>query len=58
MFWWFERGGEFMRYEVSELPDAIFGWAMRLCGLTVVSLLGLIRCIRALCIPGSSIPSA
>ena len=21
MFWWFERGGEFMRYEVNELPE-------------------------------------
>jgi len=28
--------------KVSELPDAIFGWAMRLCGLAVVSLLALI----------------
>ena len=27
---------------VSELPDALFGWAMRLCGLAVVVLLGLI----------------
>jgi phosphate transport system permease protein len=28
--------------DVSEIPDAIFGWAMRLCGLAVVALLGLI----------------
>jgi phosphate transport system permease protein len=28
--------------QVSELPDAVFGWAMRLCGLAVVALLGLI----------------
>jgi len=27
---------------VSEVPDALFGWAMRLCGIAVVSLLGLI----------------
>jgi len=27
---------------VSEIPDALFGWAMRLCGLAVVALLGLI----------------
>ncbi len=27
---------------VSEVPDAIFGWAMRLCGFAVVALLGLI----------------
>ena len=28
--------------KVSEIPDAIFGWTMRLCGLGVVILLGLI----------------
>jgi len=28
--------------DVSEIPDAVFGWAMRLCGLAVVALLGLI----------------
>lgn len=28
--------------KVSELPDQVFGWAMRLCGLSVVALLGLI----------------
>ena len=28
--------------KVSEVPDAAFGWAMRLCGLAVVALLGLI----------------
>ena len=27
MFWWFERGGEFMRYEVNELPEG--GYVMR-----------------------------
>ncbi len=27
---------------VSEVPDALFGWTMRLCGLAVVTLLGLI----------------
>src|SRR5262249_28274576 len=27
---------------VSELPDAIFKWAMRLCGFAIVGLLGLI----------------
>ena len=28
--------------KVSEIPDACFGWAMRLCGVAVVALLGLI----------------
>jgi ABC-type phosphate transport system permease subunit len=28
--------------KVSEIPDVLFGWAMRLCGLAVVALLGLI----------------
>jgi hypothetical protein len=27
VFWWFERRGEFMRYEVSELPEG--GYVMR-----------------------------
>ena len=27
MFWWFERGGQFMRYEVSELPEG--GYVLR-----------------------------
>jgi phosphate transport system permease protein len=31
-----------LRGKVSEIPDAVFGWAMRLCGLAVVALLGLI----------------
>ena len=31
-----------MQGRISEIPDAIFGWAMRLCGLAVVALLGLI----------------
>src|ERR1700722_11044528 len=28
--------------KVSEVPDAVFGWAMRVCGLAVVAILGLI----------------
>src|SRR3984957_12061794 len=28
--------------KVSEVPDAVFGWAMRVCGLAVVAVLGLI----------------
>jgi hypothetical protein len=28
VFWWFERGGEFMRYEVTELPEG--GYVMRI----------------------------
>src|SRR5208282_4076445 len=28
--------------KVSEIPDVFFGWAMRLCGVAVVALLGLI----------------
>ena len=28
--------------KVSEIPDVVFSWAMRLCGLAVVALLGLI----------------
>ena len=31
-----------LRGKVSEIPDAVFGWAMRLCGVAVVALLGLI----------------
>ena len=31
-----------LKPRVSEVPDAAFGWAMRLCGLAVVALLGLI----------------
>src|ERR1700722_8769981 len=31
-----------LRGKVSEIPDALFGWAMRLCGVAVVALLGLI----------------
>jgi len=31
-----------LRGKVSELPDELFGWAMRLCGLAVIVLLGLI----------------
>jgi len=31
-----------LREHVSEMPDAVFGWTMRLCGLAVVGVLGLI----------------
>ncbi len=31
-----------LQARVSEIPDALFGWTMRLCGLAVVSLLALI----------------
>jgi hypothetical protein len=31
VFWWFERGGEFMRYEVNELPEG--GYVMRIVDL-------------------------
>jgi phosphate transport system permease protein len=31
-----------LREKVSEIPDVVFGWAMRLCGVAVVALLGLI----------------
>jgi len=24
VFWWFERRGQFLRYEVRELPDGLF----------------------------------
>ena len=37
-----EKPASLLQGHVSELPDAIFGWAMRLCGFAVVALLGLI----------------
>ena len=27
MFWWFERGGQFLRYEVTDLPEG--GYVLR-----------------------------
>jgi hypothetical protein len=27
LFWWFQRGGEFLRYEVNETPDG--GYVLR-----------------------------
>jgi phosphate transport system permease protein len=36
------RTAPLLQGRVSEIPDAVFGWAMRLCGLAVVTLLGLI----------------
>src|SRR6202030_2434632 len=36
------RATPLLQGKVSEIPDAFFGWAMRLCGLAVVALLGLI----------------
>ena len=36
------RPTSLLQGKVSELPDVLFGWAMRLCGLAVVALLGLI----------------
>jgi phosphate transport system permease protein len=36
------RPASLLQGHVSELPDAFFRWAMRLCGLAVVGLLGLI----------------
>ena len=36
------RTAPLLQGRVSEIPDALFGWAMRLCGLAVVALLGLI----------------
>jgi phosphate transport system permease protein len=36
------RTAPLLQGEVSAVPDAIFGWAMRFCGLAVVALLGLI----------------
>ncbi|MFZ0478509.1 MAG: phosphate ABC transporter permease subunit PstC [Terriglobales bacterium] len=34
--------GPLLLGKVSEVPDAVFGWAIRLCGFAVVALLGLI----------------
>ncbi|MFZ0798063.1 MAG: phosphate ABC transporter permease subunit PstC [Terriglobales bacterium] len=36
------RTAPLLHGKVSEIPDVFFGWAMRLCGLAVVALLGLI----------------
>ena len=36
------RTTSLLQGKVSEIPDVFFGWAMRLCGLAVVALLGLI----------------
>jgi len=36
------KSAPLLQGKVNELPDLIFGWAMRLCGLAVVTLLGLI----------------
>src|SRR5271169_1725644 len=36
------RTAPLLQGKVSEIPDVFFGWAMRLCGLAVVALLGLI----------------
>ena len=36
------RTAPLLQGKVSEIPDAVFGWAMRLCGVAVVALLGLI----------------
>src|ERR1700690_3152418 len=36
------RMAPLLQGKVSEIPDAVFGWAMRLCGVAVVALLGLI----------------
>src|ERR1700756_3702542 len=36
------RTAPLLQGKVSEIPDALFGWAMRLCGMAVVTLLGLI----------------
>jgi phosphate transport system permease protein len=36
------RTAPLLQGKVSEIPDAFFGWAMRLCGIGVVALLGLI----------------
>jgi phosphate transport system permease protein len=36
------RTAPLLQGKVSEIPDAVFSWAMRLCGLAVVALLGLI----------------
>jgi len=37
-----ETTAPLLQGKVSELPDAVFGWTMRLCGLGVIALLGLI----------------
>jgi len=36
------RATPLLHGKVSEVPDVCFGWAMRICGLAVVALLGLI----------------
>ena len=36
------RTATLLQGKVSEIPDAVFGWAMRLCGIAVVAVLGLI----------------
>jgi phosphate transport system permease protein len=36
------RTAPLLQGRVSEIPDALFGWAMRFCGIAVVALLGLI----------------
>ena len=36
------RTAPLLQGKVSEIPDTLFGWAMRLCGVAVVALLGLI----------------
>src|SRR6202795_4846394 len=36
------RTTSLLQGKVSEIPDVFFGWAMRLCGLAVVALLGLV----------------
>ncbi len=36
------RTAPLLQGKVSEIPDAFFGWVMRLCGIAVVALLGLI----------------
>jgi|HubBroStandDraft_1064217.scaffolds.fasta_scaffold00278_5 phosphate transport system permease protein len=36
------RTAPLLQGKVSEIPDAVFGWAMRLCGVAVVALLALI----------------
>src|SRR5208337_4196365 len=36
------RSAPLLQGKVSEIPDSLFGWAMRVCGVAVVALLGLI----------------
>ena len=36
------RSAPLLQGNVSKVPDAIFGWAMRFCGFAIVALLGLI----------------